>query len=141
MAVGGAVTVTELPDLMTIEEAAIALRVSGKTIRRMLADGRLRGVNLGRTWRIPREAVLELLGGRIDDTTVYVVSAYMTVQGQPVNMFNGVHASLEGAKAALERDAEQRGQVFTWEGHGRLGFWWARIGADRYSVAPTTLHD
>jgi|LFRM01.2.fsa_nt_gb excisionase family DNA binding protein len=132
---------TELPDLMTIEEAAIALRVSGKTIRRMLADGRLRGVNLGRTWRIPRETVLELLGGRINETTVYVVSACITIQGQPVDMFCGVHATLEGARAALEKDAKQRGQVFMWEGHGRLGFWRARIGADRYSVAPTTLHD
>lgn len=50
-----------LPELMTIQQVADYLRVSVSTVRRMLADGRLRGVNLGRAWRIPKESVAELI--------------------------------------------------------------------------------
>lgn len=61
-----------LPELMTIQQVADYLQVSVSTVRRMLADGRLRGVNLGRAWRIPKESVAELLasgaeGGRCND--------------------------------------------------------------------------
>lgn len=55
----------ELPEMLTIDEVAGFLRVSYKTVRRMLADGRLAGANLGRSWRIPRlelAAMLERAG-------------------------------------------------------------------------------
>ena len=48
------------PELLTIDETAEFLRVSDKTVRRMLNDGRLKGVNIGRQWRIPKEALAEL---------------------------------------------------------------------------------
>lgn len=51
----------ELPELLTVEEVAGYLRVSYKTVRRMIGDGRLTGVNLGRSWRIPRQALAALL--------------------------------------------------------------------------------
>ena len=59
----------ELPEMLTIEEVAEYLRVSDRTIRRMLADGRLHGVNLGRTWRIPRQALEELMEAGQHDRT------------------------------------------------------------------------
>ena len=43
----------DLPEMLTIDEVADYMRYSRKTIRRMIDDGRLRGVMLGRSWRIP----------------------------------------------------------------------------------------
>lgn len=46
---------TNMIELLTVHEAAEALRSTPQTIRRMLADGRLRGVRLGGPklgWRI-----------------------------------------------------------------------------------------
>ncbi|MEA4882962.1 MAG: helix-turn-helix domain-containing protein [Clostridia bacterium] len=51
----------DLPEMLTVDEVADFLRVSDKTIRRMLTDGRLAGVNLGRSWRIPRQALAAML--------------------------------------------------------------------------------
>jgi excisionase family DNA binding protein len=48
------------PELLTIDETAEFLRVSDKTVRRMIDDGRLKAVAIGRQWRIPREALAEL---------------------------------------------------------------------------------
>jgi excisionase family DNA binding protein len=42
---------------MTINEVAAALRVSTRTVRRLIASERLACVRLGRAVRIPREAV------------------------------------------------------------------------------------
>jgi hypothetical protein len=56
-------------------------------------------------------------------------------------MFNGAYASLEGARASLERLARQQGKALEWEGPGPLGIYSARIGAERYTVAETALHD
>ena len=50
-----------MEELLTIEETADYLRVSVSTVRRMLNDGRLKGVNIGRQWRIPKEALAELI--------------------------------------------------------------------------------
>lgn len=51
---------TELPDLLTIQQLAEYLQVSDSTVRRMLKDGRLQGVSIGREWRIPKEALEKL---------------------------------------------------------------------------------
>jgi len=56
-------------------------------------------------------------------------------------MFTGAYASLEGARASLERLARQQGKAIEWEDRDRLGAWHAQIGADRYSIAETALHD
>ena len=42
---------------MTINEVAAALRVSTRTVRRLVASGRLSFVRIGRSIRIPREVV------------------------------------------------------------------------------------
>jgi len=41
------------PELLTPRAAAAALSVSTKTIQRMVRDGRLRTVQVGRHWRVP----------------------------------------------------------------------------------------
>lgn len=45
-------------------EVARLLDVSLSTIYRMLGDGRLRGIRLGRTVRVPESAIREVLGAR-----------------------------------------------------------------------------
>ena len=50
-----------LPDLMTIEDVADYLRVSVRTVQRMIKDGRLHAISLGRTWRIPITALEDLV--------------------------------------------------------------------------------
>lgn len=73
--------------------------------------------------------------------TIWIVQACADVRGQLVNMFTGAYASLEGARASLERLARQQGKALAWEGRGPLGIYSARIGAERYTVAETALHD
>lgn len=42
------------PEFLTVEEVAELLRVSVRTVQRLLAEGKLPGVRVGRQWRIPR---------------------------------------------------------------------------------------
>jgi excisionase family DNA binding protein len=49
--------------LMTVAEVATALRVSTKTIRRMIARGELQHVKLGRLIRVRAEDIVQHLGG------------------------------------------------------------------------------
>ena len=72
---------------------------------------------------------------------IWIVQACADVRGQVVDMFTGAYASLEGARASLERLARQQGKALAWEGPGPLGIYSAQIGADRYSIAETALHD
>lgn len=53
-----------LPDLLTIEEVADYLRVSVRTVQRMIKDDRLHAINLGRSWRIPVTAIEGLIAQR-----------------------------------------------------------------------------
>ena len=45
---------TELPDLLTIQQLAEYLQVSDSTVRRMLKDGRLQGVSIARSGAYPK---------------------------------------------------------------------------------------
>ena len=45
---------TEPEPLLTVEEVAAVLRLSGKTVRRMIARGDLLGRQIGRQWRVRR---------------------------------------------------------------------------------------
>lgn len=44
-----------VPELMTVVEAARVLRLHPDTVRRLLREGRLRGVRVGRSWRVPAD--------------------------------------------------------------------------------------
>jgi len=72
---------------------------------------------------------------------IWIVQACVDVRGQVEDMFNGAYSSLEGARASLERLARAKGKALEWEGRGPLGIYGARIGAERYTVAETALHD
>lgn len=47
-------------ELLTVDEAAVRLKVDVETVRRWLRSGQLRGLKLGRMWRIPESALSTL---------------------------------------------------------------------------------
>lgn len=57
---------TELDDMQVLRPARVRklLDISEKTVTRMLADGRLTGIKLGREHRIHKSSVERLLEGR-----------------------------------------------------------------------------
>lgn len=62
-----------MEELLTLAEAAEALRVSQATVRRLIDAGELRGVRVGRLWRVPKAALEAYLGG--DDDPLYALEA------------------------------------------------------------------
>ena len=46
--------------LYTLQEAAVVLRKSERSVRRMLHDGSLRGCKIGGTWRIAERDLIEI---------------------------------------------------------------------------------
>lgn len=52
---------TSAPELLSMPEAASALGCSADTVRRLIRQGRLASVRLGRSVRIPREDLLRLI--------------------------------------------------------------------------------
>ena len=61
-------------DLLTCEEAAAYLRVHPRTVYRLLRDGGMPGVRVGRQWRI-RRSDLDAYLGRETQTPRNVVAA------------------------------------------------------------------
>ena len=51
------------PRTYTIEEVAKVLQVNQRTVNRLLERGELRGVKVGRLWRIPEAALDAYLRG------------------------------------------------------------------------------
>ncbi len=49
----------KLETLYTVEEAAEILKVSVRTMGNWLRNGKVRGIKLGRSWRIPESALEE----------------------------------------------------------------------------------
>lgn len=45
--------------LLTVDEAAAALKLHAQTVREHLKTGKLRGIKRGRAWRIPESALSE----------------------------------------------------------------------------------
>lgn len=54
--------ISELPDLLTIDEICKFLEVSLKTGYRLIKGGEIKAVKVGRSYRIPKQYLLEFLG-------------------------------------------------------------------------------
>lgn len=99
----------DLPQVLTSEEAAKALRVSGESVRRWLRDGSMRGVRVGRTWRVSRDEVLRVLNEGIEPKPVALAGG---------RVHPGVSPEVQSAGPAVMGDADiRRGPV---EATGRL---------------------
>lgn len=59
----------DLPDVLTVPEAAAALRIGRDAAYALVRNGELYAVRVGRTLRVPKTAVLELLEPRRRDET------------------------------------------------------------------------
>lgn len=53
----------EQPQVLTPEEAAVALRVTPQCVREQLASGKIPGFRVGRLWRIPADQFAAYLRG------------------------------------------------------------------------------
>ena len=62
-------------EVLTIEEAAARLKLKPQTVRDWLKAGRLKGVKLGRIWRVDAEALERLLAGDEDQDDVQALDA------------------------------------------------------------------
>ena len=60
------------PQLLTVEDAAIRLSVSTKSIRRWIEAGELPAVRLGRAVRVEESALAEFIDGRRVEVESYV---------------------------------------------------------------------
>jgi excisionase family DNA binding protein len=54
---------TRLPEMLTVKEVAAILRVGRNQLYQAIARGDLRAVRIGRTIRIPKTVLLDLLTG------------------------------------------------------------------------------
>lgn len=51
----------DYPDIMSIDEMCAALKVSNKTGYKLLKEGKINSIKVGRTYRIPKVHVLSYL--------------------------------------------------------------------------------
>ena len=51
----------EFPDVLDVEQLSTALSVSTKTVYRLLNDGRIKSLKVGRAFKIPKVFLLEYL--------------------------------------------------------------------------------
>ena len=54
----------EQPDVLTVEQAAELLQLSGKTLKRLAQAGRIPGRRVGNQWRFSRQALMDWLAGK-----------------------------------------------------------------------------
>lgn len=50
-------------EVLTIDDAAIFMKMAPKTIRKLLKDGTLPGRQVGKQWRITKRSLLDLIDG------------------------------------------------------------------------------
>lgn len=51
-----------MSEILTVKEATVQLKTARQQIRKMIANGELPAVKVGREWRISRNALLDYLG-------------------------------------------------------------------------------
>lgn len=56
-----------ISEILTVKEVAKLLKTTCQQVRKMIANGELSAVKVGREWRIPLECVKEFLDERLFD--------------------------------------------------------------------------
>jgi excisionase family DNA binding protein len=54
----------ELPDVLTVEQAAELFQLSGKTLKRLAQAGGFPGRRVGNQWRFSRQTLMDWLAGK-----------------------------------------------------------------------------
>jgi excisionase family DNA binding protein len=55
---------SELPDVLTVDQAAELLQLSSKTLKRLAQARRVPGRRVGNQWRFSRSALMDWLAGK-----------------------------------------------------------------------------
>jgi excisionase family DNA binding protein len=97
-----------MEELLTLAEAAEALRVSQATVRRLIDAGELRGVRVGRLWRVPKAALEAYLGG---DDPLALLTTLAQLEGdagneQAIAVFRRMQAETPGMLEQVRTLAE-----------------------------------
>lgn len=50
-----------IPEIMTLQECCMLLKVGKNTMLNMRHDGRIQGFKIGSRWKIPKESVVEFI--------------------------------------------------------------------------------
>lgn len=50
----------KVPVLMTIQQAAILLQMSDRTVLNLIANGEIEAIKIGNQWRIPKDKLLNM---------------------------------------------------------------------------------
>ena len=104
----------DLPQVLTAEEAAKAMRVSPESVRRWLRDGSMQGVKFGHTWRVSRDEVLRVLNEGIEPKPVTLAGGRVhpggSPEGGPVALMDGQLLYPGGPAVMGDRDTT-RGPV------------------------------
>lgn len=53
---------SEYPDVLTVQQLAVMLRISTKTAYRLVNEGKIRAITIGRNYKIAKIFVLDYLG-------------------------------------------------------------------------------
>ena len=51
----------KIPEIMTLQECYMLLKVGKNTMLDMLHDGRIQGFKIGSKWKIPKKSVVEFI--------------------------------------------------------------------------------
>jgi excisionase family DNA binding protein len=70
-----------MAEVLTIEEAAARLKLKPQTVRDWLNAGKLKGVKLGRVWRVDAAALDRLLAGDEDQDDAQALEAARAESG------------------------------------------------------------
>ena len=84
---------------LTVEEAAKRLAVTPYTLREWLREGKLRGVQVARRWRVPERALFELATATPTKESAAASNAEVAV-GQFADFFKKVEALTQRMEAA-----------------------------------------
>jgi len=97
---GHAVQWSDLPLVLTSEQVAAVLQLKRRTVANMLNRGELRGVKVGKGWRVSRAALMQFMEG-----------ARLTGELRPQEIVNaggnGAQAKAEPQVEALQTEAAQ----------------------------------
>jgi excisionase family DNA binding protein len=66
---------SDLPLVLTSDQAAVVLQVNRRTLTNMLDRGALRGVKIGKEWRVSRAEMMRFVEGKGTKTPPAIASA------------------------------------------------------------------
>jgi hypothetical protein len=124
----------------TVELLAGAIGIAPEALQTKIVEKSFTIGNVQRiieALKLTTEEVMAVFFPTGRDKSVFVVQRYLVTLDLPVKMFAFVHATLDGARAMLEREARATGAALEWETVGED--WEARFGGERFLITEEPL--